>query len=182
MFDRRIFMTLRAEQVKRVRQYLLRGEKVLDIVFPSRISLLRYYSAALFLLVVSILSYRIPIAEQYVTRWMLVAFILVVAVIVIYAELRRHHNFLVITNLRVMHLSGIFTEHVIDVVMNKITDTSFSQNLIENIFNYGTITVNTPGTSGIEIVMRGVLYPDQRKRLIDSLIHVVHQQHAHPKH
>lgn len=154
-----------------MKEHLLSREKVLDIAFPSRLLLAKWYSAAFGLLVVSILIYRIPVTFLPQTGFMLAVFIGAALLLVVYAELRRYYEFMVITNHRVFHIKGIITKRFTDVVIGKISDTAYAQGLIGTIFKHGTISINTPGSPHAEIVMKGVLYPERRKRLIDSLIY-----------
>lgn len=157
-------------RIGRVKGHLLSGERVLDIAFPSRLSLAKYYSAAFGLLVFSILSYRIPVTFLPLTGFMLVVFICAAFLLVLYAELRRHYEFLAITNLRVFYVKGFVTKRFTDVVIDEISDTTYAQGFIGIVFNHGSISINTPGSPDAEIVMHGVLYPEKRKQLIDSLI------------
>lgn len=164
-------MGIRAGQIGRVKGHLLSGERVLDIAFPSRLSLAKWYSAAFGLLIISILSYRIPVTFLPLTGFMLAVFIGAALLLMVYAELRRHYEFLAITNLRVFHVRGLITKRFTDVVIDKISDTTYTQGFIGVVFNHGSISINTPGSSDAEIVMHGVLYPETRKQLIDSLIY-----------
>ncbi len=168
-------MGLKEVQVGRVKEHLLTREKVLDIAFPSRLLLAKWYSAAFGLLVVSILIYRIPVTFLPQTGFMLAVFIGTALLLVVYAELRRYYEFMVITNHRVFHIKGIITNRFTDFIIKNISDTAYAQGLVGTIFKHGTISINTPGSPHAEIVMRGVLFPERRKRLIDSLIHASHR-------
>ncbi len=165
-------MGIREGQIGRVKGHLLSRERVLDIALPSRLSLAKWYSAAFGLLIISILSYRIPVTFLPLTGFMLAAFICAALLLVLYAELRRHCEFLAITNLRVFHVKGLVTKRFTDVVIGKISDTTYAQGLLGMVFNHGSISINTSGSPDAEIVMHGVLYPEKRKQLIDSLIHM----------
>lgn len=165
-------MGFREGQIRRVKGHLLSGERVLDIAFPSRPSLAKWYSAAFGLLVITVLSYRIPVTFLPLTGFMLAGFIGAALLLVLYAELRRHCELLAITNLRVFHAKGFVTKRFTDVVIDKISDMTYAQGFIGIVFNHGSLSINTPGSPDAEIVMRGVLYPEKRKQLIDSLIHM----------
>ncbi len=168
-------MGIREGQIGRVKKHLLSGERVLDIAFPSRLSLVKWYSAAFGLLIISILSYRIPVTFLPLTGFMLAAFIGAALLLVLYAELRRRYEFLAITNLRVLHVKGLIARRFTDVVIDRISDMTYAQGLIGVVFNHGSISINTPGSPDAKIVMHGVLYPEKRKQLIDSIIHMHHE-------
>lgn len=165
-------MVLRQGQIARVKAHLLPGEKALDIAFPSRLAMARWYIASLGLLAMSIASYRVPIAGLRLTGVMLALFFGAAAVLLAYAEVQRHRELLVITSTRVIHLRGILTKALTDVSLTKISDTSYAQDFLGLLLRYGTILINTPGSPEAEIVLRGISYPDKRKKLIDSLIEI----------
>lgn len=157
-------------QIGRMKGHLLGEERVLDIAFPSRLSLAKYYSAAFGLLVFAILSYRIPVTFLPLTGFLLAVFIGAALLLVVYAELRRHYEFFAITNLRVFHVRGLIAKRFTDVVIDEISDMTYVQGLFGVMFNHGSLSINTPGSPDAEIVMHGVLYPEKRKQLIDSLV------------
>ncbi len=165
-------MVLRQGQIARVRAHLLPGEKVLDIAFPSRLAMAKWYVAAIGLLAVSIASYRVPIAGLRLTGVMLAAFMGAAALLLTCAEIKRHTELLAITSTRVIHLRGILTKMLTDVSLTQISDTSYAQDFLGLLLRYGTILINTPGSPEAEIVLRGIGYPDKRKKLIDSLIEI----------
>ena len=165
-------MVLRQGQINRVKAHLLPGEKALDIAFPSRLAMARWYIAAIALLIVAVASYRVPIATLYITGVMQIVFMGAAALLLTCAEIKRHTELLVITSTRVIHLKGILSKEFTDVALTQISDTSYAQDFLGLLFRYGIILINTPGSPHAEIVLRGISYPDKRKKLIDSLIEI----------
>ncbi|HVY34591.1 MAG TPA: PH domain-containing protein, partial [Caulobacteraceae bacterium] len=54
----------------------------------------------------------------------------------------------VVTNRRVIQLSGVFTKEVIDSALDKVTDVRTEQSLLGRMFNYGDVEVLTASETG----------------------------------
>jgi uncharacterized membrane protein YdbT with pleckstrin-like domain len=54
----------------------------------------------------------------------------------------------VVTNRRVIQISGVFTKDVIDSALDKVTDIRSEQNLLGRMFNYGDVEVLTASETG----------------------------------
>lgn len=55
----------------------------------------------------------------------------------------------VVTNRRVIQLSGIFSKHVTDSSLEKVNDVKMSQSFLGRIFNYGDIEIMTASELGV---------------------------------
>ncbi len=59
----------------------------------------------------------------------------------------RAHQYIV-TNRRVLQISGVFTKEVIDSSLSMVTDVRTEQNLLGRIFNFGDVEVLTASETG----------------------------------
>jgi uncharacterized membrane protein YdbT with pleckstrin-like domain len=71
----------------------------------------------------------------------------------------------VVTNRRVMSLSGVFTKEVIDSLLEKVNDLKTDQTLLGRVFGYGDIEILTASEAGINAI-RHISRPLEFKRLI----------------
>jgi len=55
----------------------------------------------------------------------------------------------VVTNRRVIQLSGIFSKHVTDSSLEKVNDVKMSQTFLGRVFNYGDIEIMTASELGV---------------------------------
>jgi uncharacterized membrane protein YdbT with pleckstrin-like domain len=61
-----------------------------------------------------------------------------------------HHQY-IITNLRVMQISGIFNKNVIDSSLDKVNDIKMSQSAMGRMFGYGDIEILTASELGVNL-------------------------------
>lgn len=64
-----------------------------------------------------------------------------------------HHEFIV-TNRRVMQISGVFNKNVIDSSLEKVNDVKMTQSAFGRIFNYGDIEILTASELGVNLFRR----------------------------
>ena len=60
----------------------------------------------------------------------------------------------VITNRRVLHISGVFSKNVVDSSLEKVTDVRLSQSFLGRIFNYGDVEILTASEVGNNLFRR----------------------------
>ncbi len=64
-----------------------------------------------------------------------------------------HHEY-IITNLRVIQLSGILNKQVIDSSLEKVNDVKLAQSALGRIFNYGDVEILTASELGVNLFKR----------------------------
>ncbi len=64
-----------------------------------------------------------------------------------------HHQY-IITNLRVMQISGIFNKNVIDSSLDKVNDIKMTQSAFGRMFGYGDIEILTASELGVNMFKR----------------------------
>jgi uncharacterized membrane protein YdbT with pleckstrin-like domain len=64
-----------------------------------------------------------------------------------------HHEY-IITNLRVIHLSGILNKQVIDSSLEKVNDVKLAQSALGRVFNYGDVEILTASELGVNLFRR----------------------------
>ena len=155
-------MVFRRVQLRRLRARLLADEQLLDLAFPSRMALLRWYLAVALLVSLFVLSV-VSDAWQLGLGPLAAGFLLLA---------------IAVTNLRLLHLSGLLGVHLVDVHLASITDSQEQRSFLGMLLGYGTLIINTAGSDQPEVVMPGLRHPEKRKQLIDSLVHMPRNAHA----
>jgi uncharacterized membrane protein YdbT with pleckstrin-like domain len=64
-----------------------------------------------------------------------------------------HHQYIV-TNWRVLQISGIFNKNVIDSSLEKVNDVKMTQSFFGRIFNYGNVEILTASELGVNAFKR----------------------------
>jgi hypothetical protein len=64
------------------------------------------------------------------------------------------HHLYIITNLRVMQISGIFNKSVIDSSLDKVNDIKMDQSALGRMFGYGDIEILTASELGVNLFKR----------------------------
>ncbi len=64
-----------------------------------------------------------------------------------------HHEYIV-TNLRVIQISGIINKQVIDSSLEKVNDVKLAQSALGRIFNYGDVEILTASELGVNLFRR----------------------------
>lgn len=171
-------MVIRSMQISRLKRYILHNEKVIDVTSPARMFYYKYY-----LIGIIVIGLSIPLndyIESFTSTAYLYMSILFFALMIVVAELRRNSTFLVLTDKRIILMHGLIHPDFADVIVSKVTDSRLMQDFMGMLFNYGTLTLNTPGSTFSEIVFKGIPNPKHRKYLIDTEIHRVKQQRYGP--
>ncbi len=82
----------------------------------------------------------------------------------------RRSNKYYITNERIIFEHSFFSRKTNNVYYKNITDVHFTQGLFSRIFNIGNIYLNTAGSHGTEMNIKGVENPLKIKNLIFSYL------------
>ena len=129
-------------------------EKTLVSAKPSRLIVLRYYAAAIFLLILDVILFfqmfgiRLPGLGTYVepSTVNLVAqlFLLLVAfLLVIRAEIRRYSTRYFVTDYRIIRKDGILRRRETVFPYRQLERVQLSQGIFERMFGIGTIVIDT---------------------------------------
>jgi uncharacterized membrane protein YdbT with pleckstrin-like domain len=60
----------------------------------------------------------------------------------------------VLTDAALYHRTGVLSLRVTELRLGKIQNTSYSQDILGTVFDYGTVTVDTAGSEGAELTLR----------------------------
>ena len=121
------------------------GEKILKTISPDRMAFLMWYILGIVLL-----------------------FMLIGIFIIIFIELYRVRTKYYITNERVIYEYTFLANNVSSVRYSKIQDLHLNQGLIEKIFGIGNIEINTSGSGGMEIDIKGIKNSVKIKNIIED--------------
>jgi uncharacterized membrane protein YdbT with pleckstrin-like domain len=107
--------------------------------------------AILIAMVMSIIYFPLLLLIEFVVGFviLLIPIISMIRDILIYS----HHEY-IITNLRVIQLSGIFNKQVIDSSLEKVNDVKLAQSAFGRIFNFGDVEILTASELGVNLFRR----------------------------
>ena len=79
--------------------------------------------------------------------------------------------------------SGVFNVHTKTILYHDITDMGIRQSFFGRILNYGSLYINTAGSTEKEIAFNNISNPSQIKDIITRIKqHLVHIKHTGKKH
>lgn len=94
-------------------------------------------------------------ARQLLLREGIVVFLLIYPIVSILIHyVRWSSEQYVVTNLRVIHLNGVFSKSVIDSSLEKVNDVLLQQSLLGRILGYGDLEILTASESGVNRFIR----------------------------
>ena len=86
----------------------------------------------------------------------------------LYKILERHFNTWIVSNLRVIEETGIFTRITMECPLDKINNVSFSQNIWGRLFGFGNVIIQTAAQHGATIYFN-VEHPQLLKETITTM-------------
>lgn len=90
--------------------------------------------------------------------------------ILIVTELHRNaHNYF-ITNKRIISTYFFLSKNTSSLSFNKIQDTHLKQSITDRLLGLGTVSLNSAGSSGIEIELRGLKNCEEIQSLINNKV------------
>lgn len=76
----------------------------------------------------------------------------------------------VLTDRNVYKKTGVFSEHVTRVGVDRVQRTSQSKDVLGNLFDYGSVAVSTAGSGGVQMVVADVWEPDELRDELRRLV------------
>lgn len=76
----------------------------------------------------------------------------------------------VLTDRNLYKKTGVASERVKRVGLDRVQSSSLSKDLLGNLFDYGSLAVSTAGGSGVEMVITDLAGPDELRRELRSLV------------
>lgn len=126
------------------------------------------------------------ISRLFVTSSVLVAAVgvlcggLTASVVIGVAWLWRRSTRYLLTDAALYHRSGVFRLTVTKLPVEKIQNTSYTQSVLGTIFDHGTVTIDTAGSSGAELTLRGLDGPQAVQQQIARAVPSVTNNTALP--
>jgi uncharacterized membrane protein YdbT with pleckstrin-like domain len=93
--------------------------------------------------------------------------LLLAALILLPAIIKRRSSDFAVTNKRVMMKSGVFTTHSVELLLNKIEAIGVDQSFIGRLFGYGDIVVT--GSGGTHEAFSNIQGPLEFRRAVQSV-------------
>ena len=135
-----------------IEEMLQKGEKIVEIYYPSRWIYLKYYLIGIILLLLPF-----PIAFRAIG-----------IIPILIAELLKRGNRYIITTERVIHEYTFLSRSIRTAPYSQIQDIHLTQSFAERLVGIGTININTAGGPEMEVIFKGVKKPLQVKKLIEE--------------
>jgi uncharacterized membrane protein YdbT with pleckstrin-like domain len=76
------------------------------------------------------------------------------------AYLRVVYTDYVLTDKRVYRKDGILSEHVSNVGVDRVQETTLSKDITGNLFDYGTVAISTAGSGGTDLALTDLTDPE----------------------
>jgi membrane protein YdbS with pleckstrin-like domain len=76
----------------------------------------------------------------------------------------------VLTDRNLYKKTGVASERVKRVGLDRVQSSSLSKDLLGNVFDYGSVAVSTAGGSGVEMVITDLANPDELRRELRRLV------------
>lgn len=148
------------------------GERIVWIGGPSTYLITGRLTAAAVLAVVgAALAATVPTD----VRWIPLLLVPLGVLIAAYAWLRHRSTRYVITTDEVYKKTGLLSRAVINLRMDRIQNTSFSQSLTERVLHFGDVHIDTAGSGTTELVLESVPHPDRVNGIITEQLDAVHE-------
>lgn len=80
--------------------------------------------------------------------------------------LRWRSEWYVLTTEEVYYKTGVFGQNVAQVRLDRVQNTTYSQSLIERVFDYGDVAIHTAGSGTIDLVFESVADPQRVNGLL----------------
>lgn len=110
--------------------------------------------------VTRVLNLALPIPDR--AAWgVAVLWTLLQAISPVRRYLRTKHTAYVLTDKNVYKRTGVWSENVTRIGIDKIQNTQLNKDLFGNVFDYGTVSLSTAGGSGAEMAIEDLDDPDE---------------------
>ncbi len=108
--------------------------------------------------------------------------LIIIPVITMTLDIARWSNYqFIVTNRRVIQISGIFNKNVVDSNLEKVNDLKLTQPYLGRIFDYGDVEILTASELGVNLFKR-IAHPIQFKTaLINAKEHLDHENFIIPE-
>jgi uncharacterized membrane protein YdbT with pleckstrin-like domain len=153
--------------------HLQDGEEILYQAYPSRVPLVPPLSLAALGAVAALVASRTLSPPP---GWVLVGAGLVAAaglVLALARYVRLAANTYVLTNRRLLRLSGILSRSSMDSYLDKINNVEHRQTLLGRLLDFGDLEIDTAAETGAELFPR-ISHPIAFKRAIDAATAAYH--------
>ena len=84
------------------------------------------------------------------------------AIIVCYVFFKDHCHTLTLSESEIKYCKGFLLKKETMLPTSKITESSFTQGILERIFGFGTLTIDTPGGADVAVEMKNMRIKDIR--------------------
>jgi uncharacterized membrane protein YdbT with pleckstrin-like domain len=156
-----------------VEKYLESDERVVEMVFPSRLdpAYLKWFVISLLLVVAggagAVVAFYVDFAQA-ALFWGGLAVVGVGVVLGGIAELRRRFVMYHFTDRKVIKETGVLDKDSITVPYNHVREVDVDEDMEERVFGVGDLYVNTAGSDTTELVLNGLPEPERFKVMIDE--------------
>lgn len=148
--------------------HLIRGEEVINHWNPVFWISLPQYSLALLFIIISGLNYYFnPYTfgeDSLIITTFTLASIGVLWWLVNYVY--NKFNIVIVTSKRIIMKNGVLKTDIKEIDIDKIQNSKIEQSFIQRLLNYGTISLDTSGSTGYEAIIHGTKSVNEKYTLI----------------
>lgn len=146
------------------------GERVIFAGHPSWRGTLSFYArgAVVALIGAAIAALATVIGSGFDVTWVLVAFAVVMAGVILAGFLFRVSTTYTITSQRLTIERGILSKHMQQTRVERVQNVNTDQTLVDRIMRVGQVDFDTAGADDSDFTFRGVSNPEQVVRAVDK--------------
>ncbi len=151
---------------------LIRGEEIIDSFHPTFLRFITHYLLSITFIIIGglIHYYNINLIEG-VDSFIYLLYITGSGVIwLVLTLIANNAELLVISNERIIYKKGVFNINTPDVDVDKIQNMKVHQTFFQRMFNFGTLSIDTSGGEGYEIIFEGVPKISRKRAVIKSVM------------
>ncbi len=141
-------------------QYLGHGERMIHSDHPS-FQAFAVQNTILFLIlfVIATAFLGVSFSGSFVTAGMVFLVLGIVLLYLVLKRLRERYTSYVVTNVRIMVISGVFSRRAHSIPWVRVTDLTYEQNLVGRLFGYATLHIESANEEGGLRDLEGVSDP-----------------------
>jgi uncharacterized membrane protein YdbT with pleckstrin-like domain len=144
-----------------MRTKLKNGEEIMLLTKKHWLPILIY--PICLMIVATVLAFKVAFLNRYFSY-----LVLSTVFFLLYKILERNYNTWIVSNLRVIEETGIFTRITMECPLDKINNVSYSQNIWGRIFGFGNVVIQTAAQHGATVYYN-VEHPQLLKETITTM-------------
>jgi len=152
-------------------QYLGHGERMIHSDHPSlQAFIVQNTILFLILFVIATVFFGISFDGSLVTAGFVLLLLSIVMLFLVLRRLRERYTSYVVTNVRIMHISGIFARRAHSIPWVRVTDLTYEQSLWGRLFGFATLHIESANEEGGLRDLEGVKDPVRFNQYVVDMV------------